>query len=130
MTAQARWLVAACCLFPATAFGWPPRTDALGDPLPSGAVARLGSPRMRHGHYISCVAFTPDGKHVVSASRLGDVRMWEAVGGREVRSFPGHRLGVHSLALSRDGKLLATGGGEPALRVCEIATGREVASFA
>src|SRR5947207_3315052 len=37
-----------------------PRLDLNGDPLPEGAVARLGSTRLKPGQRIDVVAFLPD----------------------------------------------------------------------
>ena len=44
----------------------PPRADPLDDPLPEGAVARLGSSRLRVGN--SAFALTPDGRAIVAVS--------------------------------------------------------------
>lgn len=51
----------------------PVRLDAYGDPLPPDAIARLGTNRLRHPgpHAIKCVAFSQDGKHVLSANQDG-----------------------------------------------------------
>src|SRR5438552_16335800 len=38
-----------------------PRSDHAGDPLPDGAIGRLGSTRLRHGAFIRAAAFLPDG---------------------------------------------------------------------
>ncbi len=47
------------------------RVDRHGDPLPAGAVARLGTVRWRTDGDIDALAFTPDGKAVIAGTRLG-----------------------------------------------------------
>jgi RNA polymerase sigma factor (sigma-70 family) len=84
-----------------------PRTDRDGESLPPEAVARLGTTRFRHGGHIDYLAFTPDGKTLVSCGPWDGVRVWEAATGKEVRRFSDQGK-VQSVALSPDGKLLAT----------------------
>src|SRR5262249_28440944 len=38
------------------------RKDLLGDPLPDGAIARLGTLRLRHQDTVGALAFTLDGR--------------------------------------------------------------------
>src|SRR6266508_347970 len=49
--------------------------DRYGDPLPPGAVARLGTTRLGHSGVIHIVAFSPDGMTLGSASG-GDFPLW------------------------------------------------------
>jgi WD40 repeat protein len=88
------------------------RVDAQGDPLPPGAVARLGSMRWRHGDQIQSVCFSHDGKRIASAS-LGDgsVRIWDAATGQLLHRFSLNQ--VTELALSENGKRLAAIGRDP-----------------
>jgi RNA polymerase sigma factor (sigma-70 family) len=81
--------------------------DAQGDPLPAEAITRLGTVRLRHGDWIHFVAFTPDGKRLVSQGADG-VRTWDAATGKErshLAPAAGSRWGATDL--TPDGKRMA-----------------------
>src|SRR5262249_39649367 len=59
-----------------------PRIDLLGDPLPRGAIARLGSVRLYHGYPVERVVLSPNGKWIVSSAGNGN-RLWDARTGKE-----------------------------------------------
>jgi WD40 repeat protein len=65
-----------------------PRLDPFGDPLPPGAVARLGSTRFRHSGKIVAATFSPDGKRIISASAHDDLRVWDRATGKLLRTAP------------------------------------------
>ena len=54
------------------------------DPLPDGALVRLGSARFR-GPHIGRVVFSADGKTVLGTDNRGTVVRWEAGGRHAVR---------------------------------------------
>src|SRR5437867_1343732 len=69
-----------------------PRTDRYGDPLPEGAIARLGTVRFRQ-YIIQAVAWSPDGRTLASTSfSLANdqpIRLWDVATGKEVRRMAG-----------------------------------------
>src|SRR5262249_1940717 len=62
-----------------------PLMDLHADPLPAGAVARLGTLRWRHAGQTTFAAFLPDGKTVLSAGADFTLRVWEYPSGKELR---------------------------------------------
>jgi WD40 repeat protein len=86
------------------------RTDLFGDPLPVGALARVGTLRLWHGSQFTALAYAPDGKAVAACGHDSVIRLWDAATGKELRHYQGHKDGVFTLGFSPDGKLLAAGG--------------------
>ncbi|HKB35373.1 MAG TPA: hypothetical protein VKD72_02900, partial [Gemmataceae bacterium] len=110
-----------------------PRTDRHGEPLPEGAVARLGTYRLRHRWEITSMALSPDAKRIATRSGHGAIKVWDAVTGRGLHCLE-PRLEDNQFdnppgpAFSPDGKYLAAA---CALDVClwDAATGRELRRF-
>jgi RNA polymerase sigma factor (sigma-70 family) len=97
--------------------------DGDRDPLPAGAVARLGRRRLSHGAPVTAVAYHPDGTLVASAGG-GLLKLWDSATGRLVREMRAHTNNSQTLAFSPDGRLLASGGDDWTIRIWDVATGR------
>jgi RNA polymerase sigma factor (sigma-70 family) len=109
------------------------RNDRLGDLLPPGVLARLGTVRLRQQGPLNVLAFTPDGRTIASAGWTRTVQLWDAATGKEIRSLAipqldpkGPPTSASSMALSGDGKLLAVGVFDGLIHVWDTGTGKHL----
>src|SRR5947208_7953280 len=106
-----------------------PRVDRFGDPLPEGALLRLGTVRFKHPDSASALLLSPDGKNIVSRGSFV-VRVWDAANGKLLQNLPvragrmdGFFAGQNQLAFEPDGRFYIAGQGE--ILVFDPATGRQ-----
>jgi RNA polymerase sigma factor (sigma-70 family) len=105
------------------------RVDSLGDSLPPGAVARLGTLRFKHGvgnysnepffrmlkraggsHQIQATAYSSDGTRIVSLANFAGVHVWDATTGKVLDGpweVVEHRKFPLAVTLSPEGAVLA-----------------------
>ncbi len=66
------------------------------------------------------VAFSPDGKRLVSGSGDKTIKLWDTATGKELLTLKGHSSTVFSVAFSPDGKRLASGSMDETIKVWDI----------
>jgi WD40 repeat protein len=113
-----------------------PRRDGAGDPLPEGAIGRLGSTRLRHRGAVQSLAFVDSGKALVSVGDDGAIVRWDVATGKELARAIFPAGGVTTL--TPDGRFALAASGRPVtvldartaapIRVFQDLTGRAVLS--
>lgn len=80
-----------------------------------------------HVDAVYAVAFSPDGKKLVTASSDGTAAIWEFPSRLLVRTLRGHKGGLYSAAFNRTGTQIITSSADRTARVWDVQTGRELA---
>ncbi|MFN0080277.1 MAG: c-type cytochrome domain-containing protein [Prosthecobacter sp.] len=80
------------------------------------------------------IAFSPDGKTLAigsgEPSRSGDITLWDVATGTLTTTYAERHLdSIFALDFTPDGKLLASGGADKAVRITDLSTGKVVKVF-
>ena len=78
--------------------------------------------------WVDAVAFSPDGKLVLTGSADNKARLWQAEDGEPVATLRATRTS-HAVAFSPDGKLVLTGSFDSTARLWQAADGKLVATL-
>ena len=83
-----------------------------------GELLKLQGPKDANG--IQAATFTPDGARIISITRNETIQVWQAEGGALLGSCTGSDQNVRALAMSRDGRLLATCGDSQVIKLWDL----------
>jgi WD40 repeat protein/serine/threonine protein kinase len=96
------------------------------DAATGGTVVELGD----HGYMVFAVAFSPDGRLLATTAMPADeAHLWELPSGRPLATLKGHVQGLTAVAFSPDGKTLATASYDRKVKLWNVATHQELATF-
>jgi WD40 repeat protein/transcriptional regulator with XRE-family HTH domain len=81
-----------------------------------------------HGHSdeTTGLAFSPDGKTLLSASKDHTMILWDIASGTPMRTLTGHDDWVWGVAWSPDGRTIVSGSSDNTLRLWDVASGAEL----
>lgn len=85
------------------------------DGLPPRTFLRIGTPKMRHGDRILCLAYSPDGQMLAAGGGNDPVRVWNPKTGELIREI--HEPWVHALVFTPSSETLLLAGSQKRTRL-------------
>jgi WD40 repeat protein len=87
---------------------------------------RKAMPLKGHMDGVLRVAYSPDGRHIVSGSADATLKVWDAATGQGLLTLKGHTFLVTSVAYSPDGRRIVSGSWDKKLKVWNAGTGQDL----
>lgn len=117
------------------ASGRDPKVKLFAGPKPDSKTSGTTSTRLRefigHTGSVKALGITPDGNFLVTGGDDSTVRVWEVNTAKQMRVFQGHQKrdasdspskGVTAIAIRKDGKQIASGSADGAMRIWDLTT--------
>jgi WD40 repeat protein/DNA-binding SARP family transcriptional activator len=82
-----------------------------------------------HTGWVNAVAFSPDGRTILSGSGDDTLILWEAESDQEIRRFEGHTGGVNSVAFGPEGQTALSASDDSTLILWNLSTGEAIRHF-
>ncbi len=84
-----------------------------------------------HGHdgWIRSVAFSPDGKRMVSGGADNTIKVWDTATGEDLATLSGHGGSVSSVAFTLDGRHIVSGSNDSTIKLWRMDVSRELSKF-
>jgi len=83
-----------------------------------------------HSASITSIAFSPDGRTALSASRDSTLKLWDIESGRELKTFSGHSGEVDAFAFAPDGRTALSASADKTLKLWDLGSGRPLRTYA
>ncbi len=85
-------------------------------------------PQLPHSDWVNSVAFSPDGKQLLTGSEDNTLKLWDAGTGLLLRTFGGHTGTARSVSFVPGGKQILSGSGDR-LKLWDAVSGRLLRTF-
>ena len=105
------------------------RWDLAGNPATDADLGKLKPVAFEaHNGWPFALAFSPDGKALLTGATDGALIRWEAAADKPkpISTIPAHQGWLRSIAVSPDGKTVATGGNDRRVRLWSMADGKHL----
>ncbi|HLG75578.1 MAG TPA: WD40 repeat domain-containing serine/threonine-protein kinase, partial [Ktedonobacteraceae bacterium] len=84
---------------------------------------------MGHTGRITTLAWSPNGKYLVSASYDKTIQVWDGAKGGHIRTYTGHSAHVNALAWAPNGTYLASASDDRSVRIWDPTTGTTISTY-